>query len=82
MQGQVLGGQQPVSGASIALYPAGATGYGTGVAHLVRTPFLQQIEELYLNENGLGLRAARALAAWPPLANIRTLSIWGDPVRS
>jgi streptogramin lyase len=35
LQGHVLGGQQPVSGASIVLYAAGSTGSGAGAVNLL-----------------------------------------------
>ena len=38
LQGHVHGGQQPVSGATIQLYAAGTSGYGTGATSLLSTP--------------------------------------------
>ena len=35
LKGKVMGGQQPISGATIQLYGAGSTGYGSGSAPLV-----------------------------------------------
>jgi hypothetical protein len=40
LQGSVNGGLQPVSGASIQLYAAGTTGYGTGAVPLLSKPVL------------------------------------------
>lgn len=37
MHGSVHGGQQPISGASIQLYAAGSSGYGTGATPLIPT---------------------------------------------
>jgi hypothetical protein len=38
LRGRIHGGQQPVSGASIQLYAAGTSGYGTGATPLLTTP--------------------------------------------
>ena len=38
LRGNVHGGQQPVSGSSIQLYAAGASGYGTGATALLNAP--------------------------------------------
>jgi hypothetical protein len=38
LRGMVHGGSQPISGASIQLYAAGTTGYGTGATALLNTP--------------------------------------------
>jgi len=38
LQGHIHGGQQPVSGASIQLYAAGTSGYGTGATSLLSAP--------------------------------------------
>lgn len=40
IQGHIHGGQQPVTGASIQLYAAGTTGYGTGAVPLLSSPIL------------------------------------------
>lgn len=40
LQGQVFGGQQPVSGAALSLYAAGAGGTGTGAQNLLTTPVM------------------------------------------
>lgn len=38
IRGSVHGGQQPVAGATIQLFAAGTTGYGTGAVSLLRSP--------------------------------------------
>jgi len=38
IHGLVHGGQQPISGASVVLYAAGTTGYGTGAASVMTSP--------------------------------------------
>src|SRR3984957_13130725 len=38
LRGMVHGGSQPISGATIQLYAAGTTGYGTGATALLSTP--------------------------------------------
>jgi sugar lactone lactonase YvrE len=38
IQGRLVGGQQPVTGASIVLYAAGAAGNGAGAVNLLRNP--------------------------------------------
>src|SRR5580704_2135816 len=38
LKGSVHGGQQPVYGAAIRLYAAGASGYGQGATNLLATP--------------------------------------------
>jgi streptogramin lyase len=40
ISGSILGGRQPVTGASIQLYAAGTTGYGTGAQALLSTPII------------------------------------------
>lgn len=40
LTGKMIGGQQPVNGATISLYAAGSTGNGTGAVSLLRTPVL------------------------------------------
>jgi uncharacterized protein (TIGR02996 family) len=52
-----------------------------GAAELLRSIGPGVVEELYLNENGLSLPAARALAEWPGLRTLRSLSVWGNQLR-
>ncbi len=52
-----------------------------GVVEMMKGP-LGPLEELYLNENRLGAPAARAIASWPGLPGLRTLSLWGNTLRA
>jgi hypothetical protein len=42
LQGRLLGGQPPISGASIQLYAAGEAGYGAGSTSLLATPVITE----------------------------------------
>lgn len=52
IQGQVHGGQSPISGASIYLYAAGTTGYGSAATSLIKTSPLPAGVSIDSNGNG------------------------------
>jgi hypothetical protein len=47
INGAVYGGQQPITGSQIALYAAGATGYGTGATSLLTAPVTSDSNGLF-----------------------------------